>query len=106
MVQMSLFLQDIHGIDIFFHLKYILVLQITSSLIITGSLKGLKLLQNAKKWQKKSGKSAKSELTISRKNALVAKLNKTESSPLTLFSQMTPSWWKVTKKYMSEKKLC
>ena len=29
MVQMLLFLQDVHGIDIFFHLKYILVLQIT-----------------------------------------------------------------------------
>ena len=40
MVQMSLLLQDVHGIDIFFHLKFILVLQITSSLIIAGSLKG------------------------------------------------------------------
>ena len=32
------YMQDIHGI--FFHLKFILFLQITSSLIITGSLKG------------------------------------------------------------------
>ena len=68
---------------------------------------GLKLLQKRpkltkKKKKKKSGKSGKSEFTISWKNALVAKLNKTESSPLTLFSQMTHSWWKVRKEYMSE----
>ena len=49
---------------------------------------GLKLLQKRPKLTKKSGKS---EFTISRENALVAKLNKIESSPLTLFSQMTHS---------------
>ena len=63
---------------------------------------GLKLLQKRQKLTKKSGKSGKIEFTISRENAPVAKLNKTESSPLTLFSQMTHSWWKVRKKYMSE----
>ena len=52
---------------------------------------GLKLLQKRPKLTKNSGKSGKSEFTISRKNAPVAKLNKTESSPLTLFSQMAHS---------------
>ena len=80
-----------------------LVLQITSSLIITGSLKVKTVSKTPKTDKKVTGKSAKRELTISRKNALVAKLNKTESSPLTLFSQMTQSWWKVRQKYMSEK---
>ena len=88
MVQMSLFLQDVHGIDIFFSLKYSLVLQITSSLITTGSFERLKLLQKRQKLTKKSQKRAKCEFAISRKNALVAKLNKTESSPLTLLSKM------------------
>ena len=61
-----------------------------------------KLLQKGQKLTKNARKSGKSEFAISRENALVAKLNKTESSPLTLFSKMIPSWWKVRKKCMSE----
>ena len=92
MVQMSLFLQDVHDIDKIFHFKHILILQITSRLITrVPSFLRIKLLQKRSKLTKKAQKSEESEFAISRKKALVAKLNKTESSPLTLFSQMFPS---------------
>ena len=61
---------------------------------------GLKLLQKRPKLTKKVRKKWIYHFS---KNALVGKLNKTESSPLTLFSQMTHSWWKLRNKYTSEK---
>ena len=88
---MLLLLQDVHGIDIIlsFEIHFSPANYLKSN--HCRFFEGLKLLQKCPKLTKKSGKSGKSEFTISRKNALVAKLNKTEGSPLTLFSQMTHS---------------
>ena len=69
-------LQYAHGIDIFFHLKYINVLQISSSLVTRGSSKGLSCFTNTakkkkKKRQKRSQKVEKSEFAFSRKKTLL-----------------------------------
>ena len=103
MVQMSLLLQDVHGVDIFIHLKFILVLQITSSLIITGFFEGLKLIQKHPKLTKKIRKKWKKWIYYFSEKRSCSKAKEDTEFPLTLFSQMTHSWWKVRKKYMSEK---
>ena len=59
-------------------------------------------LKTSKTDKKKSRKCEKSDIVISRKNAPVAELSKTESFPRTIFSQMTCSWWKVRKNWFQK----
>ena len=72
----SLFLQEVHDIGIVFHLQYILVLQITSSLITREILVRVKPLQKMPRRDQKSWKVENSKIAISQKNALLAKLLK------------------------------
>ena len=48
MGKQMLFLHDVHGVDVFFDVKYIWVLRIISSLITRDSVQGLYCIKNVK----------------------------------------------------------